>query len=181
MLMMLSDEDLAKAAGQGDREAFSSLLSRHYDRIFALSFRLCGSRAEAEDLTQDICVGLPAKLRSWEGRSRFTTWLYRVVVNASHDQRRRNATRSRTAEGWGDYEVARRAVDTEEAERTAWLEEAMRSLKPEYRETLALTLDQDLTQAEAAEVLGVSEGTIAWRISEVKKHLRQLATSEATQ
>ena len=79
------------------------------------------------------------------------------------------------------FDALRRAVDAEEAERTAWLEEAMRSLKAEYRETLALTVDQDLPQAEAAEVLGVSEGTIAWRISEIKKHLRQLATSEATQ
>lgn len=178
MLMTMSDAELAKAAGAGDRDAFASLLSLHYDRIFALCFRLMGNKADAEDLTQDICVSLPAKLKGWEGRAKFTTWLYRVVVNASHDRRRRAASHSRAAEGWGDYELARQAETQEAEEQITWLQSAMQELKPELRDTLALTIEDDMTQAEAAEVLGVSEGTIAWRMSEVKKHLRRLAESE---
>ena len=53
------------------------------------------------------------------------------------------------------------------------------ALPPELRETVALTLGEDLTQAQAAEVMGLSEGTIAWRMSEVKRHLREMATEEA--
>ena len=169
---------MAHAASEGDRDAFGALVSRHYDRVFALAFRLTGNRAEAEDLTQDICVALPAKLQSWQARAKFTTWLYRVVVNASHDRRRRNATRARASEGWGDYEIARQADNKEAAERAEWLRKAMVELKDDLRDTLALTMERDLTQAEAAEILGVSEGTIAWRMSEVKKVLRQLAESE---
>jgi RNA polymerase sigma-70 factor (ECF subfamily) len=178
MRMQTPDEALASAAATGDRDAFAALLGRHYDRIFALSFRLTGSRAEAEDLTQDICLALPAKLRSWRGEARFTTWLYRVTVNAAHDRRRRTATRSRAADGWGDWEVNRRAGIAEEAAAQDWLAATMARLPPELRDTVALTLGEDLSQREAAEVLGISEGTVAWRMSEVKKRLRAMARAE---
>lgn len=178
MRMQTPDEALASAAATGDRDAFAALLGRHYDRVFALSFRLTGSRAEAEDLTQDICLALPAKLASWRGEARFTTWLYRVTVNAAHDRRRRAATRTKAADGWGDWEVNRRAGIAEEAEAQDWLAAAMARLSPELRDTVALTLGEDLSQREAAEVLGVSEGTVAWRMSEVKKRLRAMARAE---
>lgn len=178
MRMQTPDEALASAAATGDRDAFAALLGRHYDRVFALSFRLTGSRAEAEDLTQDICLALPAKLGSWRGEARFTTWLYRVTVNAAHDRRRRAATRTRAADGWGDWEVNRRAGIAEEAEAQDWLAATMARLSPELRDTVALTLGEDLSQREAAEVLGVSEGTVAWRMSEVKKRLRAMARAE---
>lgn len=173
------DETLARAAADGDRAAFATLLGRHYDRVFALAFRLTGQRAEAEDLAQDICVALPAKLRGWRAESRFTTWLYRVVVNAVHDLRRRQSSRARAADGWGDWEVARQQDMAEEATSRAWLQAAMRQLSPELQDTVALVLGEDLTQAEAGRILGVSEGTIAWRMSEVKRRLRALAQAEA--
>ena len=115
MRMTTSDEDLARAAAGGDRAAFGLLLERHYDRVFGLAFRLTGQRANAEDLTQDVCLALPAKLAGFRGEARFTTWLYRVVVNAAHDARRRAAAHARAADGWGDWEVARTA-DAAEAE-----------------------------------------------------------------
>ena len=178
MLMDTSDETLALAAAGGDRGAFASLLERHYDRVHGLAWRLTGSRADAQDLAQDICAALPAKLRNWRGEARFSTWLYRVVVNAVHDMRRRQATRARASDGWGDWEIARQ--DEIEAERAAqdWLAEAMTRLSPELRDTVALVLGEEMTQAEAGVVLGLSEGTIAWRMSEVKKRLRAMAMQE---
>ena len=56
MLMETDDDTLAQAAAAGDRSAFGVLLQRHYDRVFGLAFRLTGNRAEAQDLTQDICA-----------------------------------------------------------------------------------------------------------------------------
>lgn len=178
MLMDTSDETLAAAAAARDREAFAALLARHYERIFGLAFRLTGSRAEAEDLTQDVCLALPDKLAGYRRQARFTTWLYRVTVNAAHDRRRRMATRVRAGDGWGEWELARQAELTEAAEARDWLGAAMGQLPPELRDTVALTLGEDLSQAEAAEVLGISEGTVAWRMSEVKKRLRALARAE---
>ena len=107
MRMAVTDEDLAMAAAGGDGAAFGALLDRQYDRLFALCYRLTGSRAEAQDLTQDICAALPSKLAGYRGAARVTTWLYRVAVNAAHDRRRRFAAHARAADGWGDWELAR--------------------------------------------------------------------------
>lgn len=173
------DETLALAAAGGDRAAFATLVGRHYDRIFGVAYRLLGNRAEAEDLTQDLCAALPAKLQNWRAEARFTTWLYRVVLNATHDLRRRQATRARASVGWGDWEIARQDEAAVQREAIDWLTAAMRRLTPELRDTVALVLGEDMTQAEAGIILGVSEGTIAWRMSEVKKRLKAIAAEDA--
>lgn len=177
MRMETSDEELARAAATGDAAAFAALLERHYDRLFALAFRLTGSRAEAEDLTQDICAALPAKLAGFRGTARFSTWLYRVAVNAAHDRRRRQASHRKAAEGWGDWELARRAEAEDSAGQIGWLLAAMGQLKDELRDTLALVLDE-VTHRDAAEILGISEGTVSWRISVAKKQLGALRAKE---
>ena len=178
MRMTTSDEDLAEAAATGDGAAFASLLDRHYDRLFAFCFRLTGSRADAEDLTQDICAALPAKLGSYQRRAKVTTWLYRVAVNAAHDRRRKRATYARATTGWGDWEIQRTAENDDTAEKLDWLTVAMRQLPIDLRDTLALVLDE-MTHAQAGDVLGVSEGTISWRMSEAKKALRVIKEQEA--
>ncbi len=180
MRMKTSDEDLAAAAANGDGAAFANLLDRHYDRLFAFCFRLTGQRAEAEDLTQDICAALPAKLGSYQRRAKVTTWLYRVAVNAAHDRRRKRATYTKATSGWGDWEIARKAEQTETTEALDWLTAAMNQLTDDLRDTLALVLD-DMTHAQAADILGVSEGTISWRISEAKKALRAIKEKEAAE
>lgn len=173
------DEVLARAAQGGDRAAFAALLARQYDRMLGLAWRLTGHPAEAQDLTQDICAALPAKLAAWRGEARFATFLYRVVVNAAHDRRRRAAALHRASEGWGDWELARQAEAADQAAALDWLTLAMARLSPELRDTVALVLGEEMTQAQAAEVLGLSEGTVAWRMSEVKKRLRAMAAEEA--
>ena len=177
MRMESSLEDLARAAAGGDGAAFAALMDRIYDRLFAICMRLMADRAEAEDLCQDICASLPAKLAQFRGEARVTTWLYRIAVNAAHDRRRRSRTRHRAADGWGDWETARQASMAETAAQVGWLVAAMRALPDDLRDTLALVLD-DLTHAQAAEILGVGEGTVSWRVSEAKKRLRALREKE---
>lgn len=181
MRMTTSDNALALAAAGGDRDAFGALLSRHYDRLFGFAWRMTGDQTEAEDLTQDICLALPRKLGGFRGDAQFTTWLYRVAMNAAHDRRRRAATRTRAADGWGDWEQNRQAANAETADALDWLTQAMQTLKPDLRDTATLILGEDVTQAEAAQIMGVSEGTIAWRMSEVKKALRAQRASEEAQ
>lgn len=179
MRMKTGDLELAMAAGGGDAEAFNSLINRHYDGLFRLCFRLTGRRDIAEDLTQDICLALPVKLKRFHGKAKFSTWLYRVAVNTVHDWRRRAQTRSKAADGWGDWEKNRQAVNEEAQEAMSWLQDAMTKLPRELQDTVALTMGEGMTQAEAAEVLDLSEGTIAWRLSEVRKRLREIHEREA--
>lgn len=176
--MTTADEDLALAAARGDGAAFGVLVERHYDRLFGLAYRLTGQRAEAEDLTQDICLALPAKLGGYRAQSKFSTWLYRVAVNAAHDRRRRAASRAKAADGWGDWEIARQDAISEARDAADWLGQAMRALPDDLRDTAVLVVGEEMTQGEAAEVLGVPEGTVAWRMSEVKKRLRALVAKE---
>lgn len=173
----VSDETLARAAAGGDGAAFAELVTRAYDRVFAVGFRLLGNRAEAEDLAQDICESLPAKLVKFDHRARFATWLYRVVVNAAEDRRRKMSARARAADGWGDVELARRAEAEEANAALGWLMTAMAALPDDLRQTAVLVLEP-LTHAEVAEILGISEGTVSWRMSEVKKRLKAMKEAE---
>lgn len=177
MRMTVSDQNLALAAARGDERAFEALLARHYDRLFGLCFRLTGNRSEAEDLTQDICAVLPSKLGSYRGQAKVTTWLYRVAVNAAIDRRRKAATYSKALDGWGDWEKDRQDAVAQEKAEVSWLHIAMTQLSDTLRDTLALVLD-DLNHAEVGDILGVSEGTISWRVSEAKKRLRDIRQKE---
>jgi RNA polymerase sigma-70 factor (ECF subfamily) len=178
--MTTGDDDLARAAADGDSNAFALLLERHYDTLLRVTFRLTGRRDAAEDVTQDICLALPAKLTNFRGEAKFTTWLYRIAVNAVHDRRRRAATRARAADGWGDWELNRRAADADTAQGLDWLQHAMATLPDDLRDTAALTMGDEMSHAQAARVLGISEGTVSWRLSEIRKRLRALRDKELT-
>ena len=168
-----SDEALALAAGRSDAAAFDALVTRHFDGVHALAWRIAGEGAD--DLAQDVCERLPRLLRSYRGEARFTTWLHRVVVNASRDTWRRRAAHGRAVEGWAEAEPLRLAEVAETRERLGWLAGAMGSLSGSLRETVALVLGQDMTHAQAAEVLEIGEGTVSWRMSEVRRALKARA------
>ena len=178
MRMETSDEILVAMAAKGDGGAFRNLLQRHYATIFRVGFRVLGNREDAEDLAQDICAILPKKLASFKGRARFTTWLHQIVINGARDVIRRKQAARRKASNWGDTEVLRRDEASETKAELDWLSNAMKTMPQDLRETVALVLGEDMTHREAAEVLDLSEGTISWRMSEVKKILREIARKE---
>ena len=171
-------EKLAEMAGAGNADAFRALLERHYDLMYRVAYRTLGQQADAEDLVQEICASLPKKLSSFKGDSKFESWLYRIVVNAGRDLMRRRGAQARAADGWGDIEVMQREAAKEKTENLNWLARAMSRLSPELRETVGLVLGEEMTHAAAGKALGLSEGSVSWRMSEVKKELRRLAQDE---
>ncbi len=170
-----ADEILARRAVAGDRNAFSDLLERHYGLIYRVAARMLGDGVEAEDLAQDVCVGLVTRLASYGGQSRFTTWLYRVVVNAARDAMRRDATRRRNEQefaeqdGLGDRQIGIGGEDS------VWLQQVLGQLSDELRTTVILVLAEGLRHGEAGKILGVSEATVSWRLHQVRKQLRRQA------
>ena len=169
------DGTLARRAAAGDRDAFAALLERHYDRIYRVGARVLGDADEAADLAQDVCVALPGRLASWRGESRFTTWLYRVVVNAARDAIRRKDARRRSERSFAETEALMRVADASRTCEASWLRRALGELPEDLRMTVFLVLEEELRHAEAGEVLGVSESTVSWRMHEVRKRLRALA------
>ena len=69
----------------------SRLLRRHYDLMHRVAWRLTGSRADAQDIAQEVCCTLVEKIGSFKGEARFTTWLIGIVRNACHDHHRRGS------------------------------------------------------------------------------------------
>jgi RNA polymerase sigma-70 factor (ECF subfamily) len=175
MRMTTDDESLARRAGNGDREAFRLLLERHYESVYRIGFRLLGDFGDAEDLAQEVCVGLARKLKSYRGESRFTTWLYRVAVNAARDAIRRRASSRRLNQAYADVTALVQAGHDVRQEEVRWLYEALGALADDLRETAILVLSEELSHAEAGAALGVKESTVSWRMHEVRKRLKALA------
>ncbi|MEM6971745.1 MAG: RNA polymerase sigma factor [Pseudomonadota bacterium] len=175
MLEATEDKALAALAGEGDRAAFARLVDRHYGRIFGLSWRLMRNRAEAEDLAQDVCVLLARRIGSYRGEAAFTTWLYRLVLNAARDRARAGAARARAHDGFAEVDDLRRGEEAARGREAEWLREAIAGLGPEMRETAVLVLDEGLTHDEAAAVLEVAPSTVSWRLMEMRKALKRLA------
>ena len=165
------DAGLVAAASAGNRNAFEKLLRKHYDRIHGLAWQLTGSRADAEDIAQDVCCSLVEKIGSFRGEAKFSTWLTGITFNACRDFRRRRRSFLGLAEKLTVLAGLANVPDGRDAYDAIWVQGAIAKLKPAYREAVVLVIGQQLTHAEAAALLGVAEATVSWRISEVRKLL----------
>jgi RNA polymerase sigma-70 factor (ECF subfamily) len=165
------DSTLIAAAAAGDRDAFAALLDRHYDRIHGLAWQLTGSRADADDIAQDVCCTLVEKIGTFRGEAKFTTWLTGITFNSCRDWRRRR----RSFGAFTDRLAVLAGLAAEERQRdpydAVWLKSAISRLKSDLRDTVVLVAGQQLTHAEAAAILGIAEATVSWRISEARKML----------
>jgi len=166
------DSSLVAAAVAGNRDAFASLLERHYDRIHGLAWQLTGSRADADDIAQDVCCVLVVKIGSFRGEAKFSTWLCGITFNACRDwRRRRGSFHAFTEKLTVLVGIAAAAPDRRDLYDAIWLKSAIARLKPTLRDTAVLVAGQQLTHAEAGAILGVAEATVAWRMHEVRRLL----------
>jgi RNA polymerase sigma factor (sigma-70 family) len=165
------DAELVSAAVAGNRGAFETLLRTHYDRIHRLAWQMTGSRADADDIAQDVCCALVDKIASFRGEARFTTWLCGITLNACRDHRRRRRSFKGLTDKLAVLAGLASPTDGRDAYDAVWLKNAISRLKPAFRETVVLVADQQLTHAEAAQILGVAEATVSWRMSEVRRIL----------
>jgi len=166
-----TDENLAAAAAAGNRAAFEALLRRHYDRIHGFAWQLTGSRTDADDITQEVCCTLVEKIGRFRGEARFTTWLTGITFNACRDFRRRRRSLGGMIDRLTVLAGLAATPDGRDAYDAVWLKSAIARLKPALRDTVVLVVGQQLTHAEAAEILGVAENTVAWRMHEARRLL----------
>jgi len=166
------DAELVARAQRGDRAAFAVLLEAHYERIYRLAYRWCGHREDAEDVAQEVAIKLAGALKGFDGRSAFTSWLYRIVLNAVRDRQRQGQRRMAQARA-----LALVAEDEAPPEQEAGLEDAalwaaVRTLPDKQREAVILVYAEDMSHAEAGTVMGIKEGTVSWYLAEARKTLR---------
>jgi RNA polymerase sigma-70 factor (ECF subfamily) len=155
---------LALAAAGGDRAALEQLLADNFDFVHAVCRRITANADDALDAAQDALIAVVRGISSYDGRSKFTTWLYRVATNASlmllRARRRRPETVEMAAEpassvsGPAERVAARIDVD-----------QALAALPEEYRVVVVLREIHDLEYGEIAEVLDLPVGTVRSRLN----------------
>jgi RNA polymerase sigma factor (sigma-70 family) len=165
------DAELVLAAAAGERAALEALLRRHYDRVHGLAWQLTGTRADADDVAQEVCCTLVEKIGSFRGEARFGTWLCGITYNACRDFRRRRRSFGGLKERLAVLAGLARQPDGRDVYDAIWLKSAIARLKPAFRDAAVLVAGQQLSHAEAAEILGVAESTVSWRMHEVRRLL----------
>jgi RNA polymerase sigma-70 factor (ECF subfamily) len=169
MAEQLIDGRVIERCQQGDRAAFQVLFETYKDKVFSIAvYSSGGDRTIADDVTQQIFLKLFTAIRQFRGDSEFTTWLYRLVVNACLDERRRR----RRLLPLGETVAMRNPGDKKPQEKQyARLEvaEAVRAaigeLKPKFRLPILLKYIEGLSYEEIATVMGCSKGTVASRLN----------------
>src|SRR5215208_5548623 len=182
MAEQLIDGQIIQACQQGDRAAFQLLFETYKDKVYSIAvYSSDGDRAVADDVTQQIFLKLFTAIRQFRGDSEFTTWLYRLVVNACLDEKRRR----RRLLPWGDSVAMRNPADKKPQEKeyarlevAEAVQAAIGELKPKFRLPILLKYIEGLSYEEIASVMGCSKGTVASRLnrghSQLAKRLAHL-------
>ena len=174
------DLPLLRRIARGDGSACAALVDRHLPRIVALGWRMLGSRAEAEDVAQEVFLRVWESAGAWQaGRARFSTWLHRVAVNLCLDRlrRRREVGLEEAGDPPGDdphpgRELQRRAV-------AGRVHAALGQLPERQRAAIVLCHFQELGNAEAAEVMEVGVDALESLLARGRRKLRALLLEEA--
>jgi RNA polymerase sigma-70 factor (ECF subfamily) len=165
---------LVARARVGDRRALEDLLSASYDHVYPVCRRVLGNEADAADAAQEALISVVRGLPRFDGRSRFSTWLYRIAMNAAIDELRRRGRRpiapfppaERTGGGPS-------GVGADEAVGMIDVEVALRALPLEFRAAVVLRDVCGMDYAEIAEVLSIPGGTVRSRIARGRSLLAQ--------
>jgi RNA polymerase sigma-70 factor (ECF subfamily) len=171
-----SDAELLARHVDGDADAFGELFLRHKDRLWAVALRTLSDPEDAADAVQEAMISAFRRAASFRGDSAVTTWLHRIVVNACLDKMRRRSARPELSGGddrlleaiaAGDPNLDPAAGSDVSLEVAA----ALRKLPYDQRAALVLVDMLDFPVAEAAEVLGVAQGTVKSRCARGRARL----------
>ena len=171
-----ADAELLSLHVAGDPDAFGQLFLRHRDRLWAVAIRTLSDPEEAADALQDAMISAFRRAESFRGDSAVTTWLHRIVVNACLDRLRRRAARP-AADGADErvldhLAVAHSTPDPSAASDTSLdVMSALRTLPPDQQAALVLVDMLGYPVADAADVLGVSQGTVKSRCARGRARL----------
>jgi RNA polymerase sigma-70 factor, ECF subfamily len=175
MIAESSDADLLTAHVAGDPLAFTELVRRHRDRMWALALRTLGDPEEAADAVQDAFISAFRSASGFRGQSQVTTWLHRIVVNACLDRLRRNQARPTCPlPDTGPSEPALALDAMADRECRLAVDDALGALPVEQRAAIVLVDVEGYSVAETAQMLGVAVGTVKSRCARGRARLAAL-------
>ena len=185
LITALRDEEIVARVLSGERELFEILMRRHNQRIYRAARAILRDDAESEDVMQEAYIRAFTNLRQFEGRASFSSWLTRIAVNEALRRRRRGqlfvSNVGAPDEDGHEQDLLSQAASAapgpEEQvsthEMTEMLESAILSLPEEYRAVLMLRDIEQLSTAEAAASLGITEGNAKVRLHRAHAMLRR--------
>jgi RNA polymerase sigma-70 factor, ECF subfamily len=178
-----SDLELLQAHVTGDGLAFTALVTRHQDRMWAIALRTMRNPEDAADALQDAYIAAFRRAGSFRGESKVTTWLHRVVVNACLDRLRSQKVRAVDPLPEDPDRALMLAVKTgdplEEREERDRVAAAMAVLNPDQRAALVLVDMEGYSVEEAATILGCAVGTVKSRCARGRARLAPLLAPAA--
>ena len=164
-----SENHLITLAIRGCEASFRHLFERYYPLIHAYAWKICGDSSAADDIAQQTFIKAASALPNYQQSNQFKPWIYRIALNTTRDHLRAS---SRYRHRLEQLETPQ-SQTSPEREKYEELAELLKKLSSSIQETVLLVFAQGLTQKEAAHVLQCPEGTVAWRISEARRILKQ--------
>lgn len=169
-----------------DERAFRELVEAHRDRVFNITYRMLGDRAEAEDVAQEVFIQVFKSIESFRQESKFSTWLYRVTVNhcknrikylARRHDRKREELNETSEQVNGVASPSLHAAQPDRAlegvQMEVLLQEAIKGLDEEHREVVILRDIEDLSIEEICEITKLPDGTVKSRLHRARLALRK--------
>ena len=168
-----------------DERAFRELVETHRDRVFNITYRMLGDRAEAEDVAQEVFISVFKTIDTFREEAKFSTWLYRVTVNhcknrikylARRHDRDRDELDETSHETNGAAGVPRHVQPDralEGAQLEVLLQEAIANLDDDHRIVVVLRDIEDLSIEEICEITGLPDGTVKSRLHRARLALRK--------
>lgn len=179
----LADDVLVRMCQKGDKNAFGQLLIRYQDRVFSVLYRLVRDRDAVRDLAQDVFVNAFKSIQSFQGKSSFYTWLYRIAMHTGLNYL--NLARVRTTSTYENEDIEKRLMAIS-PNGGNWLEEgyllneaaqaavaAIEELPDDYKKVVILKEYEDMSYEEIAEVLDIPIGTVRSRLNRARKELKK--------
>lgn len=186
---MLADTDLIARAAGGDPSAFQAIVEKHRSMVYRVAYQFAGNHHDAEDIAQEVFIKVYRSLARFRQESQLTSWMYRIVMNACIDHRRRHFPAGAAPFGEeAEQKMLNTPEDTPGPEERAYggelgavLETEIARLPPGQRIVFVMRHHQGLKLTEIAEGLGLAEGTVKRQLHAAVHRLRQaLAQANVT-
>jgi RNA polymerase sigma-70 factor (ECF subfamily) len=173
-----TDSELVARSQRANPAAFEELVRQHQHMVHALTYRMTGSLADAEDLAQETFIRAYRHIDSFNGASTFSTWLYRIAINTCLNWRQSETRRQQLyARAAVEFSVQNAGSRNSPADETGEVQTALLKLPAKQRAAIVLTVYDGLNHAAAAQILGCSETTVSWRVFAAKRKLKRLLTA----
>ena len=171
----LEDARLLERIREGDKSAFAVLVRRHSDRFYRVAYRFSGNKTEAEDIVQEAFIKLWEKPEMWkeDRKTAFTTWFYRVLVNLCLDYLKKKRPLALGDDSWVPDNRETHEETLLMDEKQFFLEAQIKALPERQRTALNLCFYEELSNQEAADIMGVNLKALQSLIMRAKTTLRE--------